>query len=378
MIDIQKYNSGLLVLENFHQQNSGDILNLCNEGLYHEQNESLSELFRQTFTSNSPGYAHPYGYYPLRELISSQTEAKYSYIYQPDSEVTITAGASGAIATAIAAFVKEGDEVIIFEPSYFTYAPLVLANGGRPTYIRLKLPGMQIDWDEVQKGITVNTKMIIVNTPHNPSGYLMSAQDMERLTRIVKGTKIIILSDESFDTMVFEGYEHQSIARFPQLAERAVVVFSVGKSLLFEGLKVGYCVAPQKLSEKIRRYHLLFSMSVSLPLQEIALELLKNKTYHHKKFQFLESNRNILLNGLKNTQLKVIPSSGTYFQNVNYSALSDKKDVDYCKFLLENYSLSVMPFSYFYHDSTDLKMFRICFSVRRDALEKALSILSTL
>jgi methionine transaminase len=378
MIDIQKVNQGIVLLDKMQQQNAADILNLCNEHTDHQQNEKLLSLIQNCLVSNTHIPALLDGYYPLRENISKLIENDYSFVYHPESEITITAGAANAIATAISAFVKEGDEVIIFEPSFFTYAPVVLANGGRPTYIKLKLPDFHIDWDEVQKGITVNTRMIIINSPHNPTGKIFNAQDMERLARIVNGTKIIILSDESFDRIIYEGYEHQSIARYPKLAERSIAVFSFGKSLLAEGWKIGFCLAPEKLTETFRKFHHIFSMSVNLPFQVVISELLGEKSIFEGKAKQLEGKRNLLNKGLKNSRFKVNPSSGTYFQIVNYAELSDEKDTDFCTYLLEKYRLAVMPLSYFYHDSFDNKYFRICFSVPDETIDRALVTLNSL
>ena len=378
MIDIQKVNPGIALFGKIQKQNDADILNMCNEGSYCDGNEKLLHVIQNSFVSNTNIHAPLDGYYPLRENISRLIENDYSFVYRPDSEITITAGAASAISTAISAFIKEGDQVIIFEPSYFTYAPVVLANGGRPTYIKLKLPDFHIDWDEVQKGITVNTRMIIINSPHNPTGKILTAQDMERLTRIVNGTKIIILSDESFDKIIYEGYEHQSIARFPKLAERSIVVFSFGKSLLSEGWKLGFCLAPERLSETFRKFHYLFSMSVNLPFQVTISDLLGRKSIFDGKAKYLERKRNLLIKGLKNSKFKLNSSSGTYFQIVNYAELSEEKEVDFCNQLLEKHRLAVMPLSHFYHDAVDNKYLRICFSVPDETIEKALAILNSL
>lgn len=378
MIDIQKINPGVVLFGRMQQLSDKRIQNLCNEGADWLLHDQLLRSFKNSFVANTLMYAPLVGYYPLREKISRQIENDYSYTYHPESEITITAGAANAISIAISAFIKEGDEVIIFEPSYFTYSPVVLANGGRPRYIKLKLPDFHIDWEEVQKGITGNTRMIIINSPHNPTGKLFTAQDMERLARIVNGTKIIILSDESFDRIVFEGYEHQSIARFPKLAERSLIIFSFGKSLLTEGWKVGYCLAPEKLSADFRKFHHMFSFSVNLPFQVAISEIFNEKGIFEDKAKQMEGKRNQLIMGLKNSGFKIDPSKGSYFQILNYSGISDERDTDFCNQLLEKHHLAVMPLSYFYHDSSDNKLFRVCFSVSEETLEKALLSLNSL
>lgn len=318
------------------------------------------------------------GYFPLREIISEITYNSYSFRYHPESEITINNGFHQAYSTTIATFIKDGDEVILFEPSYFTYLPTIEANGGRPVYVQLKQPDFHINWDEVQKVITARTRMIIINTPHHVSGSILTASDLERLSKIVNGTNILLLSDETYAPVIFEGYEHQSIARYPKLAERSIIISGFSKLLSTDSWQVNYCLAPEKLMASFRKMQHIQIMSASLPFQIAFYNYLKNNPILPEPSVIFQKKRDILLKGLKNSKLSFLPSTGSYFQLFNYSKLSAVKDVAFCKQLEEQHHINITPLSYFYHDTVDLRYFRVNFAKPDELLYRANEILLNL
>ena len=374
MIDIKKIHPGINYFDKLSAYSGNGYINIANTSL--QPDAKIISALAKSFKSGLNLYTGLDGYLPLRQIITSLIEKNYTYSFNPETEITITAGASQAIAIAISAFIKEGDEAIIFEPSYYTYGSLVQANGGRPLYIRLKQPDFHIDWDEVQKGINSRTKLILINSPHNPSGSILSAHDMERLSRIVNGTNIIVVSDESFENIIFDNYEHQSVARFPKLAERSLIISSFGKSLHTEGWKLGYCAAPAKISADFRKFHHFMSFSVNAPMQTAIYDILSQPELIQNISAQLQAKRDLLLNGLKKSRFRITPSHGTYYQLLNYCEISNVKDMEFAQELLDKHKLVVFPLSYFYHDLADLKFIRICFAQPDDLLKKAIEILN--
>jgi methionine aminotransferase len=318
------------------------------------------------------------GYFPLREIISEITFNSYSFRYNPESEITINSGFHQAYSTIISAFIKDGDEVILFEPSYFTYLPTIEANGGRPVYVQLKQPDFHINWEEVQKMITARTRMIIINTPHHVSGSILTASDLERLSKIVHSTNILLLSDETYAPVIFEGYEHQSIARYPKLAERSFIVSGFSKLLSTDSWQLNYCLAPEKLMASFRKMQHFQIMSANLPFQIALFNYLKNNPILPEPGAHLQKKRDILLKALKNSKLSYLPSTGSYFQVFNYAKLSSVKDVAFCKLLLDQHQINVTPLSYFYHDIVDLRYFRVNFAKPDNLLYRANEILLNL
>jgi len=377
MIDIKKIHPGITYLNNLSNLLNDQIIDLACEGNIFTAPGQLIKAASKSLGENY-NRCHLNGLFSLRERIAEFIQKEYTYAYNPAEEITITAGTSQAIATAISTFIREGDEVILFEPAFYSYDSLVMANGGRPVYIQKKQPDFQIDWAEVQKGITSRTKMIIVNSPNCPSGSILSVADMDKLAKIVNGTKIIILSDETFGQVVFEGYEHQSIARFPKLASRSLIISSFGKALQIDGWEIGYCLAPAKISADFRKIHHLQTFSVNAPLQFALAEFLAGYIFDDKVSRLLQAKRDILVNGLKKSKFTIHPANGTSFQILNYAAISEDKDVDFCNYLLENKNIAVMPLSYFYHDLLDQKCIRLCFAKSDETLNKAVEIFNQL
>ena len=339
-------------------------------------NEDLISLVNKHMLKGHNQYAPMAGLISLREIIAEKTEDIYSVKYDPETEITITAGGTQAIFTAISAMVREGDEVIIFEPAYDCYKPAIELNGGKTVYLKLKAPLYSIDWEEVKKVINYRTRMIIINTPHNPTGSIMTAADMAKLEKLTKGTEIVIVSDEVYEHIIFDGYEHQSIARFPKLAERSFIISSFGKTYHATGWKLGYCVAPKKLMAEFRKVHQFVVFCCNTPIQYALAEFLKNKKNYLGLGNFYQKKRDYFNSMLKNSKFKFEPASGTYFQLLSYKEISNEKDSNFAIRLTKEFGIASIPISMFYHDSIDNKMLRFCFAKKEETLEKAAEILN--
>jgi methionine aminotransferase len=315
-------------------------------------------------------YAPMQGILPLRERISEKTSELYRANYSPDSEITITSGGTQAIYTAITAMIREGDEVIVFEPAYDSYVPAIILSGGVPVYVSLTAPDFTINWDDVKKLISHKTKMIIINTPHNPCGSVMTSSDMKELEKITAGTDIIIISDEVYEHIIFDGQRHESVLRYSQLADRSFVVFSFGKTYHTTGWKMGYCLAPSHLMTEFRKVHQFVVFSSNTPVQYALSEFIKNKNYLLLP-AFFEEKRNYFLGLIKNSRFKFIPSKGSYFQNLDYSAISQEKDTEMAERLTREAGVASIPLSAFYHESIDNKLLRFCFAKKKETIERA-------
>lgn len=335
----------------------------------------LVSLVNKHMMAGNNQYAPMAGLMSLREMLSEKTEFLYSAKYDPDTEITITAGATQAIYTAISAIVHEGDEVIIFEPAYDCYGPAIELNGGRPIYLQLTAPNYTIDWEQVKKVINHRTKMIIINTPHNPTGSIMTAADMEKLEKLTKNTDIIIISDEVYEHIIFDGHQHQSVARYPKLAERSFIISSFGKTYHTTGWKIGYCVAPKNLMTEFRKVHQFLVFCCNTPIQHALTEFLKKKENYLNLGNFYQKKRDFFIKQVKNSKFELIPASGTYFQLLNYKGISKEKDTDYAVHLTKEFKIASIPISVFYHKAMDNKVLRFCFAKKDETLEKAAEIL---
>jgi methionine aminotransferase len=316
-------------------------------------------------------YAPMPGVQVLREAISRKTEEMYSIYYHPETEITITSGATQALYTAISAFVKDGDEVIIIEPAYDSYAPAVELAGGKCVYFQLHAETLSINWAEFQKLINQRTRMIIINTPHNPTGSVLSAADMMKLEKLTSKTDIIILSDEVYEHIIFDGLEHQSVARYPKLAERSVIVSSFGKTYHTTGWKIGYCVAPANLMAEFRKVHQFLVFSTNTPIQYALADYLENKDAYLQLSAFYQEKRDFFNRLFSASRFKLQPSPGTYFQLLDYSAISNEKDTDFAHRLTIEHGVASIPVSVFYHKKTESKYLRFCFAKDNNELESA-------
>jgi len=313
-------------------------------------------------------YAPMPGIIELREKIAEKFFNLYNYNYNPDTEITITSGATQAIYATISALVQEGDEVIIIEPAYDSYVPAVRMAGATPVFIQMKYPEFKIEWNDLNRAINSRTKLIIINTPHNPSGSVLSTEDMEKLQKTISSSKIMVLSDEVYEHIVFDGYEHQSVARFPHLAERSIIVGSFGKLFHATGWKTGYCLAPAEMMKEIRKIHQFMVFCVNTPIQYALAEFLKNSdTFLHLPAIFQER-RNYFGHLLNNSLYKLTPSAGTYFQIIDYSAISDEQDVDFAIRLVKDFGVAAIPLSVFYREKPKVNLLRVCFAKSNETL----------
>lgn len=321
-------------------------------------------------------YAPMPGVLPLRERVSAMVEELYGTSYHPETEITITAGATQAIYTAISAFIREDDEVIIFEPAYDCYSPAVIMNGGRPIYSRLSQPDFSVDWPAVRKLISHRTKMIILNTPHNPSGTTLSARDMKELEKITTGTDILILSDEVYEHIYFTKEPHQSVARYKSLAERSVLVSSFGKTVHTTGWKIGYVCAPAHLMNEFRKVHQFLVFAVNHPIQLALADYMDDRNHYLQVKDFYRQKRDYFISLIKNSRFSYEISSGTYFQILKYDRITDEKDTDFAVRLTKEHKLASIPLSVFYHEHDDNKLLRFCFAKKNETLDKAAEILN--
>lgn len=316
-------------------------------------------------------YAPMQGIMPLRETIAEKMQELYGAKYNPEKEINITAGGTEAIYAAITAVINEGDEVIIIEPAYDCYVPAIELSGGIPVYVQLTAPDYTIDWEEVKKKVSHRTRMIMINTPHNPTGAVMTEADMKELENITSGTDIIILSDEVYEHIIFDGLKHQSVCRFKGLAERSFVVFSFGKTYHATGWKMGYVLAPEKLMTEFRRVHQFIVFTVNTPFQYALADYMKNKNEYLELGHFYQKKRDYFINLIKGSKFNCTPASGSYFQLLDYSKITDEKDTDYAIRLTKEAGVASIPVSVFYHEQIDNKFLRFCFAKTDETLEKA-------
>jgi methionine aminotransferase len=336
-----------------------------------EVSPALIELYHKAMQSGFNQYAPMQGLLSLRERIAEKMQDRYSAIYNPEKEITVTAGGTQAIYTAITAVVREGDEVIVFEPAYDSYVPAIELSGGRAIRIHLNPPDYRINWNEVKKLVNQRTRMIMINTPHNPSGSILTAKDMMQLEKITASNDIIVLSDEVYEHIIFDGYEHQSAARFPALASRSFIIYSFGKTFHATGWKMGYCLAPEQLMTEFRRVHQFQVFSVNTPLQHALAEFMKDKNNYSGLEQFYQEKRDYFLNLLKGSKFKPLPCSGSYFQLLDYKKISMEKDTEFAVKLTKENGVASIPVSVFYNVPVDNKILRFCFAKGNSTLEKA-------
>lgn len=341
-----------------------------------ETDDYLKELVTKAMNAGHNQYAPMAGVLKLRERIAEKIESLYGRKYNPETEVTVTNGATQAIYSAITAFVQKNDEVIVFKPAYDSYEPTIKLNGGIPVLIQLKGAQFTIDWTEVAKKITSRTRMIIINTPHNPSGTVLSKEDMLQLENVLKNTDIILLSDEVYEHLVFDDNKHHSAAIFSGLAERAIICASFGKTFHNTGWKTGYCVAPSALMKEIRKVHQFAVFCVNHPMQHAYAEYLKDPEHYLQLGSFYQEKRDKFLQLMKSTKFRAKASAGTYFQVMDYSEITNEGDVEFSERLIKEYKLATIPISVFNIDNKDNFQLRFCFAKTNETLEKAAEILN--
>lgn len=343
-----------------------------------EADGKLRDLVTKAMNEGHNQYAAMKGYYGLREIISEKIEKLHGRSYDPEKEITVTVGATQAIYTAVTAFVNPGDEVIVLKPCYDCYEPAIEVNGGIVVPIKLRKGDYKIDWEEFKNNINHKTRMVIINTPHNPSGRIFSKEDMLRLQKILRPTNIILVSDEVYEHIVFDGQEHQSASRFDDLASRSFVCASFGKTFHVTGWKMGYCVAPAELMEEFVKVHQFAVFCVDHPTQRAMAEYLKNENHYLDLNDFYQKKRDFFLSRLESSRFKFTPSQGTYFQLVDYTVITDEEDEDLAKRLIIERKLASIAISSFNLDNRQDGVLRFCFAKKKETLEKACDILCSL
>jgi len=336
----------------------------------------LIDLVAKAMKDGHNQYAPMAGDIELRSVICDKMKRLYGGTYHPDTDVVVTAGATQAIFTAIAATISKGDEVIIFTPAYDCYAPTINLYGGNVIELQLASPHYSPDWDEVKHVISSKTKMIIVNTPHNPSGMLFSKEDMLQLEKISEENDLIVISDEVYEHIIFDGEKHQSVARFPELAKRSFITASFGKKFHNTGWKVGYCLGPKALMDEFKKVHQYNVFSVNHPIQKALAHYLKDENKYLDLGSFYQSKRDYFLNLIKDSSFKIIPSKGTYFQLLDFSKISKESDVVFAERLTKQHKLATIPISVFNKDKLDEKQIRVCFAKTNDTLNAAAQIIN--
>ena len=336
-----------------------------------EMDPALTQLVNKAMADGFNQYTHANGYPALREALAAKVQSLYQQSINPDTQITISPGGTYAIYTAITTVIHPGDEVIVFEPAYDSYIPNIEINGGVPVRINLTFPNYNIPWDEVRSKITPRTKMIMINSPHNPTGAVLSEQDIIELKSIVTGTDIIILSDEVYEHLIFEDKAHQSILKHPDLLERSYVCFSFGKTMHCTGWKLGYCIAGESLMKEYRKVHQFNAFTCDTPKQvALAAYLAENKNYLILGQQ-MQQKRDLLRQLLSATKLECIPSYGSYFECYSYKNISDENDKAFAIRLVKEYGVATIPVSAFYQDHTDHSVIRFCFAKKEETLRAA-------
>lgn len=311
---------------------------------------------------NHNQYASMTGFRPLKTLIAEKVATIYGSAYDVDDEILVTASASEGLYSAISGLVHPGDEVIYFEPSFDSYAPIVRLQGATPVALKLVLPDFTVNWDEVRAAITPRTRMIIVNTPHNPSGQVFSAHDLEMLVELTRNTDIIILSDEVYEHIVFDGERHHGMATHPALAERSVIVSSFGKTFHVTGWRVGYCLAPAELMTEICKVHQFLMFSADTPMQYAFAEYMANPDTYLSLAAFYQRKRDLMQTLLAESPFKLLPSAGSFFLLAKFDHFTDESDSELVKRLITQYGVATIPLSAFYTDGTDNKLIRLSFA----------------
>lgn len=337
---------------------------MCDTALISAVNDSMLKGMNQ--------YAPMPGLMSLRENIAELIQDKYGATYNPTSEITVTSGATEALFCAIMCTVREGDEVIVLEPAYDSYIPAIELAGANPVCVSLEFPDYSVNWDSVKRLINRNTRAIILNTPHNPTGAILKQEDIEQLEKLVSQNDICIISDEVYEHIIFDGNEHQSLAKYPNLRDKTLIVSSFGKTFHATGWKVGYCVGPESMMKEFRKIHQFVTFSTSTPFQAaIATYMKENRAKIDDLGGFYQEKRDFFLKIMENTKFQPLKTSGTYFQLMRYDTISEEKDTDFAVRLTKEYGVATIPVSVFYRKEIDNKVIRFCFAKENATLEKA-------
>lgn len=336
----------------------------------------LVSLVNEAMKNDFNQYVPMQGYLPLREALAEKVQFLYNTSIDPGTQITITPGGTYAIYTALTTVLQHGDEVIVFQPCYDSYIPNIEINGAIPVPIPLRFPEYKIDWDQVRQNITPRTRVIMLNSPHNPTGAVLSEEDIRQLRSVVKDTNIFILSDEVYEHLIFDGLLHQSILRYPDLLERSFVCFSFGKTYHCTGWKLGYCISSPELMKEFRKVHQFNCFSCHSPSQVALATYLKNKDAYLSLGSQMQEKRDYFIRLMQDTQFDLLSSKGSYFICARYDRISDETDSDFAIRITKEYGVAVIPVSVFYNDLTDNKVIRFCFCKKNETLEQAVERLT--
>ena len=345
-----------------------DALNLSQGAPNFQPDPKLVDDVDRAMRAGHNQYAPMAGVGTLRDALAQKVERLYGERYDPEREVTVIASASEGLYATISALVHPGDEVIYFEPSFDSYAPIVRLQGATPVAIKLSPVDFRVDWNEVAAKITPRTRMMIINTPHNPTATVFGDADIERLKEVTRNTGIVILSDEVYEHVVFDGAPHHSVARYRELAERSVIVSSFGKTFHVTGWRVGYCLAPAVLMDEIRKVHQFMVFSADTPMQQAFVDMLAEPQTYLGLATFYQRKRDLLAQALSGSRFELLPSEGTFFMLARYKHFSDERDSDFVLRLIRDFQVATIPLSAFYTDATDSGLIRLSFAKDDDTL----------
>lgn len=340
--------------------------------------EELIALVNAAMKKGNNQYVHMNGLALLRERIAEKINDLYAAPVNPETEITVTPGGTYAIFTALTTILQPGDEAIVFEPAYDSYIPTIEINGAKPVLIPLSFPGYKIDWELVKQKISPKTKVILLNSPHNPTGSILGADDIAQLRAIVKDTGIFIVSDEVYEHLIFDGLQHESMLRYPDLYERSFVCSSFGKVYNCTGWKIGYCTAPPALMNEFRKIHQFNCFSCNSPVQFALAEFLLQKEKYVQLGSMLQQKRDYFFRLMQQTKFKALPSYGSYFQLYSYNGVSNESEKDFAIRLTKEYKVATIPTSVFYKNNTDNKVLRFCFAKKEATLDEAVNRLTKL
>lgn len=336
-----------------------------------QMSDELTDLVNKAMKSGFNQYTHMNGLPLLRERLAEKVQKLYNTVIDADKQITITPGATYAIYTALTAALQPGDEVIVFEPCYDSYIPNIEVNGAKAVLINLQYPDYSIPWEEVKQKITNKTRMIMINTPQNPTGSVLNEDDIRQLREVTAGTNIIILSDEVYEHLIFDDIPHFSILRYADLLERSFVTFSFGKTYHCTGWKLGYCISSVDLMKEFRKIHQFNCFTCNTPQQVAIAEYISNEEAYLSLPEFYQAKRDFFAGLMKATPFKAMKSHGSYFQCYSYAGLSEESDKDFALRLIKDYGIVTIPVSAFYKHGKDDKVLRFCFSKKEETLEKA-------
>ena len=358
--------------------NQHDALNLSQGFPNFESDKSLIQLVNKAMNGGNNQYAPMPGVLSLRRAIANKFNTLYNTSYHPENEITITAGATQAIFTAISAFINQDDEAIIFRPAYDCYEPAINLNGGKVVSLQLEAPHYKVNWSDVKEKISKRTKMIIINTPQNPCGTLFSQSDMLELEKLTTDTNIIVISDEVYEHIIFDGEKHMSACLFPELKKRSLITASFGKTFHNTGWKVGYCCGPKELMHEFKKVHQFNVFCVNHPVQIALAEYLNEPSHYLELSQFYQQKRDLFLSSIKDSRFTFIPSKGTYFQGLNFSDITEMSDIEFARKLTTENGIASIPMSVFNEGKKDFKTLRFCFAKTDETLIKAAEIINSI